>query len=66
MSEPMIVWCVIAGVLLLVFVIRDIEKSLNGRRRHGAHGVHHLFGMGKEREMFYIPGDVDDEDEFDD
>lgn len=66
MSEPMIVWCVIAGVLLLAFVIRDIEKSLNGRRRHSAHGAHHLFGMGKEREMFYIPGDVDDEDEFDD
>ena len=63
MDKPIVVWCVIAGVLLFAFVFKAVrnhqeEYCRKGRKRKP------LFGLAKERELFFIPGDVDD-DEFD-
>lgn len=61
MSQPMIVWCMIAGVLLFAFVFRAVEVYYsschnNGRKRGRG------FDIGREKEIFYVPGDVDDDD----
>ena len=60
----MIVWCTIAGVLLFAFVFRAIEWYYT-ECRHNSSKPRRLFEFGKEREMFYIPGDnnYDDFDE---
>lgn len=64
MNQSMIVWCAIAGVLLCAFVFRAIEQYYAECRRNGRKPMH-LLEIGKEREIFYIPGDVED-DEFED
>ena len=65
MNQPMIVWCTIVGVLLFAFVFRAVEYYFT-ERRHKAANRHHLaLQIGKEREMFFVPGDADDDD-FDD
>ena len=63
MDQPMIIWCVIMGILLLTFVFHAFEK-LRDQRRHSPllHRRHHLIELGKEREMFFIPGDRKDEE----
>ncbi len=63
MDRPMIVWCVITGTLFSVFVIRTLRRlCAGGHSRRPGHLP--LFEWGKEREMFYIPGDwTGDEDE---
>lgn len=61
MNQPMIVWSMIAGVLLLTFVFRAIGR-FNAECRHNAHKPKHLFETGSEREMFFIPGDIEDDD----
>lgn len=65
MNNPMMVWFIIAGVLLLAFVLRAIEKHRAGMHHVNLRPRHlHIIEIGKERDMFYIPGDVaDDEDE---
>lgn len=64
MDKPIIVWCVIAGVLLFAFVFRAIERYYT-KCRHNGHKSRHLLELSREKEMFYIPGDVDDEDFYD-
>lgn len=61
MNQPMIIWCAIVVVLLLAFIFRSIARfyteggnnELKPRR---------LIEFGKEMEMFYLPGDVADDD----
>ncbi len=65
MNQPMIVWCTIAGALLFAFVFRAVERYRTGCR-HDGRKPRHLFEMGKEKEMFYIPGDIDEDDDFED
>lgn len=66
MNQQMIVWSIIAAVLALVFVARAIECCLAGRR-NGKRGTRPLFEAGREREVFYVPGDFDDaDDDFED
>lgn len=51
------------GILLLTFVFHALEKLRDQRRQpHALHRHHHLVELGKEREMFFIPGDRKDED----
>ncbi|MDE6360735.1 MAG: hypothetical protein K2L39_05880 [Muribaculaceae bacterium] len=65
MDQPMIIWCVIMGILLLTFVFHAVEKLREQRRQSPLpHRHHHLIELGREREMFYIPGDRKD-DEYD-
>lgn len=65
MSQPMIIWCLIAGVLLVAFISRAVRYYLS-ECRHDGRKPRHFIEMGKERDMFFIPGDVDVDDEFDD
>lgn len=62
MSQPMIVWCAIVGVLLLAFVFRSAERYLTGRHFKAGVQHHHVLEIGKESEMFYVPGDPKDDD----
>lgn len=61
MNKPVIVWCVISGVLLFAFIFRAIERYYTEIRRNGQK-PRHLFEMAKEKDIFYIPGDVEDDD----
>ena len=46
---------------MFAFVFREIERHYTGCH-HNGHKPRRLFELGREKEMFYIPGDVDDED----
>ena len=61
MTEPMIVWCTIAGVLLLAFLFRAVERYYT-ECRHTDRRPRHVIEIGKERDMFYTPGDTDADD----
>lgn len=65
MNEQMITWCVIAGVLLCAFILRAVEEHV-ARTRHSSHKAVRIIELGKEKELFYIPGDYDDYDDYDD
>lgn len=59
----MIVWCTIVGVLLFTLVFRAIESYFAMRRHHAGSQHHHLvIEVGKERDVFFVPGDADDDD----
>lgn len=62
MNHPIIAWCIIAGVLLCTFIFRAIE-GYHTDFRHRDHKPRHILEIGKEKDMFYIPGDTDDDDE---
>lgn len=62
MSQSIIIWCTIAGVLSTAFVIRAIKWYYTKCRRIGRKPWHHIIEMGKESEMFFVPGDVIDKD----
>lgn len=63
MSQPMIVWCVIVGALFFAFAFNAVWHFCK-ERRMGKKGKRHFIGMVKEREIFYCPGDMlDDEDD---
>lgn len=59
----MIVWWSIVGVLFLVFAFNAIYKFYV-KYHPSPKKVHHFFEIGKEREIFYCPGDKED-DEYD-
>ena len=60
MNKPVIVWCVIAGVLLFAVIFRAIDRYYT-EIRHNCQKPRHLFEMAKEKDIFYIPGDVEDD-----
>lgn len=60
MNHPMIAWCMIAGVLLCAFIFRAIEWHFT-QNRNGCHKSRHILEIGREKEIFYIPGDTDEE-----
>lgn len=61
MSQSMIIWCVIAGVLSIAFIIRAIEWYYT-ECHHSGRKPWHIIEIGKERDMFFVPGDLDDND----
>lgn len=63
MTYQEIVWCAIAGVLLCAFIFRAIKRSCAECRKHEPR---HIFEIGKDKDIFYIPGDIDDEDDYED
>ncbi len=65
MSNSMITWCIIAGVLLCAFIFRAVERYYTECHRRG-HKSKPLFEIGMEEEILFIPGDVDDEEYFED
>lgn len=68
MSEQMIIWCAIVGVLVCAFAFRSFAGNhVHVRKVAVRHhnNRHHIIEIGKEKEMFYLPGDRnDDDDEF--
>lgn len=61
MNQPMIVWCTIVGVLLFAFVLRTAEKRhFKCHQKAGKH--RRLIEIGKESEIFYVPGDAKEDD----
>lgn len=54
------------GVLLLTFAIHAIGKlrEAHDHRQVARHPHHHFIEFGRERDMFFIPGDRRD-DEYD-
>lgn len=65
MNHSMIVWCVIAGVLFAAFLFRAVERYVAECRR-GEHQRPRLFDIGREKDIFYAPGDADEDDDFED
>lgn len=67
MNTPLITWCLIAALFVLI-VARQIFKAihLHTRLRHAAarhHGHRRLIENGNEWEMLYLPGDTNGRDE---
>lgn len=73
MSDTVLIWCGIIALMMFAFLTHWIQHRIASRRNahtsvrpirattyHAAshHGHrHHLIELGREREMFYIPGD---------
>lgn len=62
MIHPMIAWCMIVGVLLCAFIVRAIEQYF-AECHKSQRKSRHILEIGKERDMFYIPGDINEEDD---
>lgn len=65
MNHPMIVWCIIAGVLLCAFLFRAVERYCS-ECRHRDHKPRHILEIGRDKDIFYLPGDIDEDDDFED
>lgn len=52
MNTPLITWCAIIALFVVILVI----KIINTARRHTRHS-HSVIEIGKESEEFYMPGD---------
>lgn len=69
MEQTVLIWCVIMGVLLLTFAMhaaarlrRSAHSPHTVAGHHRNHHHHHFIELGRERDMFYIPGDRKDDD----
>ena len=65
MNHPIIVWYVIVGVLLCALLFRALERY-KSECSHRDHKPRHIFEIGKDKDIFYLPGDVDEDDDFED
>lgn len=75
MFNPMLIWYAVAAAVMLAILFEFIHYVLSARHRHvhvldrrNSHGGR-LFGLNKERDLFFIPGDLrynDQDDDFDD
>lgn len=66
-GNPMNVWYVIVGILLLVLLVGSLRLAGHHASGSNAHKPRFI-EVGRERDMFYVPGDenVKDNDEIDD
>lgn len=62
MENPIVIWYVIVGAVLLAFLVRFVCYI---SRQTGDKSRHKFFGCCKEWELFYIPGDRTDYDDSD-
>lgn len=62
MNHPMITWCVTAAILLCAFLFRTIRRHASGSTQSHS-GSRHFLELGNEKEIFFIPGDTDEEDD---
>ena len=61
MNNPIVVWFVIAGVLLFTLVLSTVVKYHTSSSHVGKKALP-LFELGHQRDIFFIPGDVDEDD----
>ena len=62
MLNPIFIWYAAAGAVLIVVLFNLVGYVLSSRGK--AHRrTHHILGLAKERDLFYIPGDngIDDD-----
>lgn len=66
-GNPMNVWYVIVGILLLVLLVGSLRLAGHHVSGSNAHKPRFI-EVGRERDIFYVPGDenVKDNDEIDD
>lgn len=64
MNQAMTVWFLIAGILVLVFVLQALGHR-HGAHRHTHARGHRIIELGRDRDIFFIPGDKDDDDDDD-
>lgn len=64
MNQAMTVWFLIAGILVLVFVFQALGHR-HGVNRHTHPRGRHIIELGRDRDIFFIPGDKDDDDDDD-
>ena len=64
MNTPLITWCCIAAIALLIVMVR-VYGAVTAQRSHAlvrkradGHPHHRILEMGRECEEFYIPGDI--------
>lgn len=62
MNQQVVIWMAVVALMLLAFLIREllITRKAVGTHRHRRHVVE----MGKEFDMFYCPGDKEEDDEY--
>lgn len=66
MEKEMIIWYIIAGVVLVAVFFNLIEYLFATRHRQHAKNHSAVIEMMKDKEMFFIPGDNQYEDHYDD
>ena len=59
----MIIWSAIAGVLIGAFLLRAIGHYCAGYRHHDGKR-RHIVEISKAEEIFFVPGDIDEDDDF--
>lgn len=62
MYNPMIFWYAVVGLLLLVLVWHSLSRG-HVTNHHRARHARHFIEIGKERDMFFAPGDPDKDDD---
>lgn len=62
MTHLMYFWYITVGIVLLTFLVNFIHYLVSHKR---SRKHHHLIGLSRERDIFYIPGDKLEDDEFD-
>lgn len=55
MNTPLLTWSCIIGLVILILIIDAMRGWIHSHRRRNIH----VFGICREREMFYLPGDPD-------
>ncbi len=58
MNGPLILWCVVAAVALVVVIARYMNFLTHATSENGSHVRHRLIEMGHECEEIYLPGDT--------
>lgn len=62
MEHSVTIWCTVVGVLLLVFILKALDRYYSRHHHHRDHKPRHIIEMGKESEIFYVPGDLEEKD----
>lgn len=72
MNSTVIIWIIIASIVFLALAIRIVSVWISSGH-HPDRKSHHIFGLSREWEEFYAPGDTfktngygAEDDDFDD
>lgn len=61
MTQQLFVWSSVVSIMLTLFVFRGMKRLC--ARYHIVRYLHRLVHSVSDREMFYCPGDIADEEE---
>ncbi len=67
MLDPMIIWYAVVGCVLIICTSAFVKYIMRHHHYDSRHlNAHHIFSIGRERDLLFIPGDrceMDREDE---